>query len=247
MKLSNQTVLITGGSAGIGLEIAREFKKRGNHVIVCSRNLKRLALAAEELGDIETIQCDLVKEADLYSLVDRITASEKNLSILVNNAGVQLNYNFLTNEPKLEDIDGEIAVNFNALVKLSYLCLPLLRKNPQSAIINVSSGLAFAPKKSAPVYCASKAAVHIFSKAFRYQMEDTAPNIAVFEAILPLVDTEMTKGRGDGQKISPRQVAREIMIALEKDQYEIYVGKVKLLMLIRRLLPQLAYKILRNS
>ncbi|WP_013335031.1 SDR family oxidoreductase [Gloeothece verrucosa] len=247
MKLSNHTVLITGGTAGIGLELARSFKKRGNDVIVCSRNPKRLTLAAEELGDIETIQCDLAKDADLYTLVDKVSARKQKLSILINNAGVQLNYNFLTNKLKLEKIDWEIAVNFNALVKLTNLCLPLLRQNPESAIVNVSSGLAFAPKQSAPVYCATKAAVHIFSKTFRYQMEDAGLNIAVFEAILPLVATEMTKGRGEGHKISPKQVAQEVVSAMEKDQYEIYVGKVKLLMLVRRFIPELAEKILRNS
>ncbi|ACK73239.1 short-chain dehydrogenase/reductase SDR [Gloeothece citriformis PCC 7424] len=247
MELSNHTVLITGGSSGIGLELAREFQKRRNHVIVCSRNPQRLALTKEVLGDIETIECDLAIDAELYNLVDFITAKTDKLSILVNNAGIQFNSNFLASELLLENIDQEIAVNFNALVKLSRLCLPLLRQNSQSAIVNISSGLAFSPKKSAPVYCATKAAVHIFSKALRYQMEDQAPNIAVFEGILPLVDTPMTKGRGDGQKISPRQVAQEILSAMEKDQYEIYVGKVKLLMLMRRFLPHLADKILRNS
>jgi short-subunit dehydrogenase involved in D-alanine esterification of teichoic acids len=248
MKLSKHTVLVTGGSAGIGLELAHEFKKHNNRVIICGRNVERLTSAAKEIGDIETIQCDLAKEADLHALVDTLKTKVGELSILVNNAGVQQNYNFTQVDPKptLKDIDWEIDVNFNAIVKLTTLCLPLLRQQPQSAIVNVSSGLALAPKRSAPVYCATKAAVHIFSKAFRYQMEDTAPNIAVFEAILPLVDTNMTRGRGKG-KISPEQVAKEVFEAMERDNYEIHVGKVKLLVLIQRVLPQLAERILRNS
>jgi short-subunit dehydrogenase involved in D-alanine esterification of teichoic acids len=78
-------------------------------------------------------------------------------------------------------------------------------------------------------------------------MEDTAPNIAVFEAILPLVDTNMTRERENKGKISPEQVAKEVFKAMERDNYEIYVGKVKLLVLIQRVLPQLAERILRNS
>ena len=129
---------------------------------------------------------------------------------------------------------------------LTTLCLPLLRQQPQSTIVNVSSGLAIAPKSSAPVYCATKAALHIFSKALRYQMEDAAPNIAVVEAILPLVDTNMTRGRGK-EKISPEKVAKEIFEGMERNHHEIYVGKVKLFVLIHRVLPQLAERILRNS
>ena len=170
------------------------------------------------------------------------------LSILINNAGIQLNYNFTQAEPELtvKNVDWEIDVNLNAVIKLTTLCLPLLENQPQSAIVNVTSGLAIAPKRSAPVYCATKAAIHIFSKALRYQMEDNSPNIGVYEAILPLVDTNMTRGRGKG-KISPKQVADEVFAAMERNRYEIHVGKVKLFVLIYRIWPQLAEKILRNG
>ncbi|MEH2361775.1 SDR family oxidoreductase [Nostoc sp.] len=248
MKLSKQTVLITGGSAGVGLELARKFKQHNNRVIICGRNAEQLARAVQEIGDIETIQCDLAQESDIHALVETLKNKVGELSILVNNAGVQLNYNFIQAEPEytLKDIDWEIDVNLNAVIKLTTLCLPLLRQQPESAIVNVSSGLAIAPKSTAPVYCATKAAIHIFSKALRYQMEDNAPNIAVYDAILPLVDTNMTRGRGKG-KISPQQVAHEVFAAMERNRYEICVGKVKLLVLINRILPQLAAKILRNS
>ena len=248
MNLSNHTVLVTGGSTGIGLEIARKFKKHNNRVIICGRDKEQLATATREIGEVETIQCDLARETDIHTLVDILKTRVGELSILVNNAGVQQNYNFIQvcADPPLKDIDLEIDVNFKAIVKLTMLCLPLLRQQSQSAIVNVSSGLALAPKRSAPVYCATKAAVHLFSKAFRYQMKDTAPNVAVFEAILPLVNTRMTRGRGKG-KISPQKVAKEVFEAMERDRYEMHVGKVKLLVLIQRVLPQLADRILRNS
>lgn len=248
MKLSGHTVLVTGGSAGVGLSLAREFYQQGNRVIICGRSPEKLAQAKAEMNDIETIQCDLAKDDDIRNLVNVINTKFPDLSLLVNNAGVQLNYKFTEIDPEqaLKDIDWETQINFNAMVKLIILCLPLLRKQQESAIVNVSSGLALTPKTSAPIYCATKAAVHIFSQSLRYQMEDNADNVAVFEAILPIVDTDMTKGRGTG-KISPKQVADEVLNAISKNNYEINVGKVKLLVWINRFAPWLAKRILRGS
>ncbi|NEO47693.1 MAG: SDR family NAD(P)-dependent oxidoreductase [Moorea sp. SIO4A3] len=248
MKLSAHTVLVTGGSAGVGLALTRKFYQKNNRVIICGRNPDKLARAKEEMSELETIQCDLAKDDDIKNLVNKISTKFPDLSLLVNNAGVQLNYKFTEIEPEqaFRNIDWETQVNFNAMVKLTTLCLPLLRKQSESAIVNVSSGLALTPKSSAPIYCATKAAVHIFSQSLRYQMEDNAPNVAVFEAILPIVDTDMTKGRGKG-KISPKQVADEVLNALSKNNYEINVGKVKLLVWINRFAPWLAKRILRGS
>lgn len=248
MRLSGHTVLITGGNSGIGLALARQFSKNNNRVIICGRNLERLNLAKEEMSQIEVIQCDLAQEKDIKHLVATIEQNFSNLSILINNAGVQVNYRFIHADRKqiLHDLDWETQINFNAPVKLIALCLPMLRQHSESAILNISSGLALTPKASAPIYCGTKAALHMFSKSLRYQMEDDSSNIKVFEAILPLVDTAMTKGRGKG-KIKPKQVADEIMQAMRKNNYEIKVGKVKLLVWLNRLIPSLAETILRNS
>lgn len=246
MKLSGHTVLVTGGSAGVGLALTREFYQQGNRVIICGRSPEKLAHAKKEMSKLETIRCDLANDDDINNLANVINTKFPDLSLLVNNAGVQLNYRFTEIDPEkaLKDIDWETQINFNAVVKLIIFCLPLLRKQAESAIVNVSSGLALTPKTSAPIYCASKAAVHIFSQSLRYQMEDNASNVAVFEAILPIVDTDMTKGRGKG-KISPKQVADEVLNALKKNNYEINVGKVKLLVWINRFAPWLAQRILR--
>ncbi len=248
MILSGHTVLITGGNSGIGLALTRQFYQKNNRVIICGRNLERLNLAKEEMSQIEVIQCDLAQEKDINNLVTTIEQNFSNLSILINNAGVQLNYQFIHADRKqiLRDLDWETQINFNAPVKLITLCLPMLRQHSESAILNISSGLALTPKTSAPIYCGTKAALHIFSKSLRYQMEEDSPNIKVFEAILPLVDTAMTKGRGKG-KIRPKQVVDEIMQAMTKNNYEIKIGKVKLLVWLNRLIPSLAESILRKS
>lgn len=248
MKIVNCSVLVTGGSDGVGLELSREFHRRGNHVMICGRNAVRLDAAQKEIGNIQTFQCDLSKESDIYALADAVKTKLGGLTILVNNAGVQLNYNM--NDVGIEDafreIDWETSINFNAVAKLTTLCIPILKQCHESAIINVSSGLAITPKSSAPIYCATKAAVHIFSKSLRYQMQDAANNVSVFEAILPLVDTNMTRGRGT-DKITPKQVTDEIFQALEKNIFEIKVGKVKLLSFVNRFAPRIAEEILRRS
>jgi uncharacterized oxidoreductase len=137
-------------------------------------------------------------------------------------------------------------LNFSALVALSVGLLPLLAQQESAALVNISSGLALTPKKSSPVYCATKAAVRSFTRTLKYQCEDAQPHVKIIEALPPLVDTGMTAGRGSG-KISAAQCATEIISGIEAGSSEIYVGKSKLLRLVLRVLPSAAYKIMRNS
>lgn len=113
-------------------------------------------------------------------------------------------------------------------------------------MLDISSGLALVSKRSAPVYCATKAAVHAFSTSLRYQTERDAPNVSVFEAILPIVDTEMTRGRGN-RKTSPDRVATEIARGIAADRGEIRVGLVKVLVPLHRTAPSLAARIMRHG
>lgn len=119
------------------------------------------------------------------------------INILINNAGVQYNYEFSNEENAHNLIEMELNINLVGPILLTSLFLPKLLQKKEAAIVNVSSGLGFVPKESAPIYCASKAGFHIFSKSLRYQLEKT--DIKLFDIIPPLVDTEMTKGRGRGK------------------------------------------------
>ena len=122
--------------------------------------------------------------------------------------------------------------------------MPLLLKNNNSALVNVSSGLFIAPKKSASVYCATKSAIHSFTKTLRYQLENT--NTKVFEIIPALVETPMTAGRGKS-KITTEQLTDEFFRNFKADKFESYIGKTKLLKLINRLSPKLADRIIKNG
>lgn len=244
MKITANTVLITGGSSGIGLALAKRFLALKNKVIITGRNQNKLEEIINDFPEIETFAGDLTNKNSLDELVWFMEQQHNDLNILINNAAVQYNYNF-TEEPNLiHKIDYEVSTNIAAPIKLTGLLLPLLLKNKNSAIVNVSSGLFIAPKKSASVYCASKSAIHSFSKTLRYQLENT--NTKVFEIIPALVETPMTAGRGKS-KITAEQLTDEFFRNFKSDKYESYIGKTKLLKLINRLSPKLADRIMKNG
>ncbi|AFY48367.1 short-chain dehydrogenase, teichoic and lipoteichoic acid D-alanine esterification [Nostoc sp. PCC 7524] len=238
MSTQNNTVLITGGSSGIGLALARKFLQENNTVIITGRNPQKLADVKKIFPDIITEVADLNDFNALQQLVNRYP----NVNILINNAGIQYNYEFINPEIKVELIETELRTNLIAPLQLIKLMLPHLLTKKEAAIVNVSSGLGLVPKQSAPVYCGSKAGLHIATKALRWQLETTS--IKVFEIIAPLVDTPMTQGRGKG-KISPDALVDEFWDNFTRDGYEMRIGKTKLLFFLQRWFPQVAEKILR--
>lgn len=244
MQLDQNTIFITGGSSGIGLTLARELLDRQNSVIICGRDQRKLDAVKRQHPQIATIRCDITQPDDVRRTVDTLRETYPQLNVLINNAGVQYRYDFCAGESVLTQIDEEIAVNLTALMRLTHLLLPVLAQQPSAAVVNVSSLLGFIPKKSAPVYCAAKAGVHAFSQSLRYQLADTA--IRVFEVVPPLVDTGMAKGQA-GPKISPQALAQKVLRSMQRDRYEIRVGRTKSLMALNRYFPALVEGMVRNK
>ena len=122
-----------------------------------------------------------------------------------------------------------------------------LRRQPRATVMTVSSGLAFVPLPLTPTYSATKAAVRTFSKALRYQVQDARLPLLVVDAVLPLVDTPMTTGRGDGRKVSAAFVANAILRGLERDRSDIHVGLARPFAALHRLAPGVAERLLRDS
>lgn len=238
MQTTGHTVLITGGAAGIGRALALRFAQAGNQVIVVGRDAQKLTEIKALQPTISTIQADLAQASARQRLADQIPA----LSILINNAGVQYHGDLVEQQSAQVDRDQEIAINLTAPIDLIQRFLPKLQQQPEAAIINVSSGLALVPKQQAPIYCATKAGIHIFTKALRWQLEQT--QVRVFEIIPPLVDTVMTAGRGKG-KISPEALVEEFWRGFANDRYQLAIGKVKLLIQLQRFLPALADRLMR--
>src|SRR5664280_268968 len=172
MKMNGNTVLITGGSTGIGLSLAESFLKLENKVIICGRREERLIEAQKIHPNLYIKECDVSNEEGRKSLFKWITENFKDLNILINNAGIQRAIDFNEGIKGLEG-ENEIKINFEGLVYLSALFIPFLESKEESAIINISSGLAITPLAVFPVYCATKAGVHTFTKCLRYQLSET--------------------------------------------------------------------------
>lgn len=249
MRIEGQRVLVTGGTAGIGRDIALQLAARGARVIITGRN----RVAAETViaaagGAMAFIEADLADPQGQERLVAEVMARHPDLSILVNNAGVQVNMpaTGLGDAGLMAAFRAEIELNLDAPIALAFGLMPLLARQPRAAIVNMSSGLALAPKRTAPVYCATKAGLSAFSRALRYRCEDAAPHVTVHDVIMAFVDTGMTAGRGRN-KMHPAEAARAVIAGLERGKPEIVVGKARLLAAISRLSPALARRILRNG
>jgi len=188
MQLASNTVLITGGASGIGLALARRFIQDGSTVIVCGRRKEKLAEAHARHPELKTLVCDLSKEKERVRLFAWATQEFPRLNVLVNNAGIQRRVQ-IGEDKKWSAPHEEIAINFEAPVHLSALFLPHLMKQERPAIMNVTSGLAFSPMASAPIYSATKAALHSFTLSLRHQLAGTP--VRVIEIIPPAVNTDL--------------------------------------------------------
>lgn len=188
MELSSNTVLVTGGASGIGLALAERFLRAGSSVIVCGRREEKLREAKEAHPGLHTRVCDVADASQRVALVEWAVREFPRLNVLVNNAGIQLRV-ALTEPGQWERVREEIVINFEAPVHLSTLLIPHLIRQKPAAIVNITSGLSFAPMARVPVYCATKAALHSFTLSLRHQLADTP--IEVIEIIPPAVDTDL--------------------------------------------------------
>ncbi|MEU3597263.1 SDR family NAD(P)-dependent oxidoreductase [Streptomyces sp. NPDC006798] len=249
MNLTGRTVLVTGATRGIGRALTHRLTGLGAHVVAVGRDPGGLAALTAAYGDrVSPEALDLADPDAVDAFADRLPERHPELSVVVNNAGVQHLSDFLTGDPRelRPVLRRELAVNLDAVITLSTALLPHFRSLPSAAIVNIGSGLAVVPKPSAPVYCAAKAGVRTFTRALRYQCEDSAPQIRVVDVVLPLVDTEMTAGRGRG-KISPAETAGAIVDGIRRGRTEIRVGKAALLPVLMRVAPSLGYRALRHG
>ena len=188
MQLQGNTVLVTGGASGIGLAFARRFLEAGNIVIVCGRREDKLREARERHPGLLTRACDLAAPAEREALIRWATSEHPALNVLVNNAGIQRRLR-LADQEDWSATREELAINLDAPIHLTRLIVPHLAARTPAAIVNVTSGLAFAPLARTPVYSATKAALHSFTLSTRHQLKDTG--VEVIEVVPPAVDTDL--------------------------------------------------------
>jgi uncharacterized oxidoreductase len=208
-----RTVLVTGGARGIGRQLTSQLVISGAHVIAVGRNQSDLNAVRAELGDqVTTYQLDLTHPHDVSQFVQRVTSDHPELSVLINNAGIQIELGLFDESytSAAMSVRNEIDLNLVAPIALTWQLLPVLRAQREAIVINITTGLAIAPKEAPPIYCATKAGLRSFTQSMRYQCQSTAPHIQVIEAIMTLVDTDMTSGRGQ-RKISSYDAAAAII------------------------------------
>ncbi len=237
MHLENKTVLLTGGTAGIGEQLAQQLKAKRASVIVTGRSPEGLARARE--AGFEAIAADLSSPAGAEAIITAL--GEREIDVLINNAGQGVDHDFRTAAPDVDAADACIYANLNAPIRLIAALLPRLRERPEAAIVNVTSGLAIAPRAGGPVYCATKAGLRSYTQALRAQLKGTG--VRVIEALPPVVETQMTAAR-TGAKMPAAECARQIISALENGKDEANVGMVKVLKIVHSLSPALARRIM---
>ncbi|UWX60874.1 SDR family NAD(P)-dependent oxidoreductase [Chryseobacterium oranimense] len=228
MNITNNTILVTGGGSGIGLAIAKALNK-SNKIIIAGRNKEKLDAAANGLENVFTIQADITNEKDVNFLVEEIKVNFGDLNILINNAGHAYNYTLSDSSDTYRKAFAEFETNYFAPIRLTEKLLPLLKKQENSAVVNVSSIVAFAPGSHIPTYSDSKAALHSYTQLLRYELaKNTA--VKVFELMPPLVNTDFSAEIGGKENgIPPSEVADSLVNGLINNTYEIRVGNTEVL------------------
>jgi uncharacterized oxidoreductase len=242
MQLTHQTILITGGTSGIGYELGQALLAKNNKVILLGRNRQQLEKAAEQ--GFEAIACDLAKTEEVEAAAVRIQNDFSDISVLFNNAGVQYNYHFTEEVVAPQKIRQEIEINISGQILLTQLLLPLLSTADQALIVNTTSGLGAFPKADGLVYSATKAAMRNFTIGLRYALQDTV--VKVSEFIPPVTDTGMTAGRSE-KKMPVGKLIASILPQLEKERKIATVPAMRVFLWIAFLFPGLANRILTSK
>ena len=237
MKLTGRTILITGGSSGIGLAFALKFLELGNQVIVTGRRQAVLDELKAKYPKLHAIQSDVADAPQVAALARRVKSDYPKLDVLMNNAGIMLHKNLAVRAVDLDGLTTEIDVNFGGAIRTTSAFVDILTAN-KGTLINVSSGLAFVPLSSAPIYCATKAAVHSYTQSLRFQLEESG--IEVIELMPPAVKTALSADLPEGglvALITTDELLKQSFAAFKKGKLEIRPGQANLLALMRRLAP----------
>lgn len=221
MNLASSTILVTGGATGIGLAFAERFVHAGSRVIVCGRREQALREARAKVPKLETLVCDVGAERERVALASQVLERFPDLNVLVNNAGIQRRARISQDTAPWAEREKEIAINFEAPVHLVSLFLPHLKKQKDAAIVNVTSGLAFIPGLFAPVYCATKAAMHSFTVSLRHEV---SPGVEVIEIIPPAVNTDLGGAGLHTQGVPLGEFADAMFAGLARGETEIGYG-----------------------
>jgi uncharacterized oxidoreductase len=239
MRTTDNTVLITGGTSGIGHALAAQLLARGNTVIITGRSEERLAQARLSLPGVHTLVCDQSDPHAITRACDAVTRRFPTLNVLINNAGIGLRRNLNDTLTPPTDLEQEIRTNLIGPMQMVHQLLPHLKAQTGAVIVNVTSGLAFVPMPLKPVYCATKAAMHSYTQSLRVQLKRCS--IKVIELAPPATATAFNTGQetmNASRLMDVDKFAREAIRGFEKGRDEVLPGLSRLIRLIGRLNPR---------
>lgn len=250
MELKNSTILITGGTSGIGLEFVKQLGAKGvADIIITGRDLSKLEKAKTQYPNVHIFQSDVSKPKDIETLYQNVTQQFPALNIVINNAGIMRNMDLQDTTMDLENITREIDINLSGTIRMVQQFLPHLKKKESAAIVNVSSGLAFVPFPLSPVYSATKAGVHAYTRVLRLQLKNT--KVKIFELAPPGTNTDLTdefKGLVDEkQNMSVDKMVEAAIQGILKNKMEIKPGIAKVLKIMSRVAPNLILNFMDKS
>ncbi len=227
MRMSGNTILITGGGSGIGRALAEAFHASGNQVVIAGRRKELLDETTAANPGMRAAMLDIADGDAIRGFADRLTRDYPALNVVIHNAGIMRPESL--RDGAVADAEATVATNLLGPIRLTAALLPAFLRQPRAAIMTVSSGIAFVPLAVTPTYGATKAAIHSYSQALRYQLRDTS--VQVIELVPPYVQTELL---GPWQASDPNAMPLEDFIAEamgilrdSPDATEILVERVK--------------------
>jgi uncharacterized oxidoreductase len=239
MELNNSTVLVTGGTSGLGLELVKQLTQQGANIIITGRKLEALHKAQKQFPGVHIFQSDVSDPNSIRQLYDDVTSRFRDLNIIINNAGEMRLLDVQDDSNSLENMTREIDINLSGSIQMVHQFLPHLLTQKAAAIVNVSSGIAFMPYSVAPVYSASKAGLRAYTQALRLQLKGTS--VKVFEMIPPGVNTNLQNSwvlpPNPSMMMEADQMVSIAIKGLQKDKPELRPFLIGVIKWVSRIIP----------
>jgi uncharacterized oxidoreductase len=239
-----KVAVVSGGSSGIGRALVAALCKEGYRVLTCGRDAAKLRQLEKEVPGVTGYVCDVSDREAVRHLAANVFDEYPAIDVLISNAGGLKEIDFAAPDLDSVDLTAELRINLEGAIHLVAAFMPGLRRAAPASILVVSSGYALAPATRAPIYSASKAALHSLCKSLRLQLKPL--RISVTELLPPLVDTPAVAHR-QGKKLSAEAVATAALKGLHSGAKEVCPGDVRLLPLLLRLVPNVAEGIVAKT
>ena len=224
MKLTENTIFITGGGSGIGRGLAEALHKLGNKVIISGRRKSNLDATTQANPGMQSVELDIADSASIAAVAKKLIADYPALNVLINNAGVML---IDDAAGKIDDLllTSTITTNLMGPIRLTSALIEHLKKQAKATVVYNTSALAFVPLALTAVYSSTKAALHSYVLSQRYRLKGTS--VRVLEIAPPWVQTDLLNSSEDPRAMPLKEFIQETMRVLSTDAEEILVEQAK--------------------